>query len=125
MSLELHEWDIHIVCCGADGAGGAGDAAAAHDPPHQREPSPGLRPGSLVTRDSAVTASDDSRVDYEVKLADVEPRRTAVVAATTTWQEFPGLWGQLLGEVWDCLRAGGIYRGCRNIMLYLDNVPNV
>jgi effector-binding domain-containing protein len=72
-----------------------------------------------------VTAGDDGRVDYEVKLADVEPRRTAVVAATTTWQEFPGVWGQLLGEVWDCLRAGGIYRGCRNIMLYLDNVPNV
>lgn len=25
----------------------------------------------------------------------------------------------------DCLHAGGIYRGCRNIMLYLDDVPNV
>ena len=62
---------------------------------------------------------------YEVSLADVGSRATAVVAATTTWPQFPRLWGQLLGEVWDCLRAGGIERGCRNIMLYLDNVPNV
>ena len=37
----------------------------------------------------------------------------------------PALWGQLLGEVWDCLRAGGISGGCRNIMLYRDSVPNV
>ncbi len=35
------------------------------------------------------------------------------------------LWGQLLGEVWDCLRAGGIDHGCRNVMLYRGSVPNV
>jgi hypothetical protein len=64
-------------------------------------------------------------MDYEVSRTDVGSRRTAVVAATTTWQDFPALWGRLLGEVWDCLHAGGIYRGCRNIMLYRDNVPNV
>ena len=64
-------------------------------------------------------------MDYEVSLADATSRRTAVVPATTTWQEFPALWGQLLGEVWQCLRAGGIREGCRNIMLYLDGVPNV
>src|SRR4029077_18311624 len=34
MSYQLHEWDIHIVCRGADDAGGAGDAAA-HNPQHQ------------------------------------------------------------------------------------------
>jgi effector-binding domain-containing protein len=64
-------------------------------------------------------------MDYEVSLTHVGSRPTAVVTATTTWQDFPALWGQLLGEVWDCLRAGGINRGCRNIMLYLDGVPNV
>jgi effector-binding domain-containing protein len=64
-------------------------------------------------------------VDYEVSLIEAERRPTAVVAATTTWQEFPSLWGQLSGEVWTCLRASGINRGCRNIMLYLDDVPNV
>jgi effector-binding domain-containing protein len=64
-------------------------------------------------------------VEYEVRLAEVEARPTAVVAATTTWPEFPALWGQLLGEVWGCLRAGGINGGCRNIMLYRDQVPNV
>jgi hypothetical protein len=50
-------------------------------------------------------------MDYEVSVTEVESRRTAVVAATTTWQEFGSLWGELLGEVWDCLHAGGIYRG--------------
>jgi effector-binding domain-containing protein len=64
-------------------------------------------------------------VDDEVSLTEVGARATAVVAARTTWPDFPALWGQLLGEVWDCLRAGGIDRGCRNIMLYLDSVPNV
>lgn len=62
---------------------------------------------------------------YEVSLTEVTSRPTAVVAAATTWQEFPALWGQLLGEVWSCLRAGGITRGCRNVMLYLDDEPHV
>lgn len=61
----------------------------------------------------------------DVRLAVVEPAKTAVVAATTSWPEFPALWGELLGEVWACLRAAGINRGCRNIMLYRDDVPNV
>jgi hypothetical protein len=43
---------------------------------------------------------DDGRMDYEVSLTEVESRPAAVVAAATTWQEFPALWGQLLGEVW-------------------------
>jgi effector-binding domain-containing protein len=63
-------------------------------------------------------------MDYQVTVQDVQTRPTAVVTATTTWQEFPALWGKLLGEVWDCLRAGGITSGCRNIMLYRDG-PNV
>jgi effector-binding domain-containing protein len=64
-------------------------------------------------------------MDDELTLVEVEPRPTAVVAARTNWQDFPALWGQLLGEVWECLRAAGIHRGCRNIMLYRDDVPNV
>jgi effector-binding domain-containing protein len=64
-------------------------------------------------------------MDYEVTLADVPARRTAVVGATTTWQEFPTLWRELSGEVWACLRASGIERGCRNVMLYLDGTPTV
>lgn len=62
---------------------------------------------------------------YEVTVADVAARPTAVIAATTTWKEFPTLWKQLLDEVWACLRAGGIQRGCRNVMLYRDDVPHV
>jgi len=64
-------------------------------------------------------------MDYEVTVADVPARRAAVIAAATTWQEFPTLWGQLLGEVWGCLRAGGIERGCRSVILYGDSAPTV
>jgi effector-binding domain-containing protein len=80
---------------------------------------------SRLGRDAIEPVRHDGRMDYEVVVKDVPARQTAVVSATTTWQEFPALWGQLLGQVWDCLRAAGIYRGCRNIMLYLDDVPNV
>jgi effector-binding domain-containing protein len=64
-------------------------------------------------------------MNYQVAVKEVEARPTAVVPATTTWQEFPTLWRELSGEVWACLRAGGINRGCRNIMLYWDDVPRV
>jgi effector-binding domain-containing protein len=64
-------------------------------------------------------------MSHEVTVTEVASRPTAVVAATTTWQEFPPLWRELLDEVWACLRAGGIHRGCRNIMLYRDDVPLV
>jgi effector-binding domain-containing protein len=64
-------------------------------------------------------------MDYDVTEADVPARPTAVVAATTTWEEFPTLWGKLLDEVWQCLRASGIDRGCRNVMLYRDDTPRV
>jgi effector-binding domain-containing protein len=64
-------------------------------------------------------------MDYEVTATEVVARPTAVVAATTTWREFPTLWPGLLDEVWACLRAGGIDRGCRNVMLYRDDVPRV
>jgi effector-binding domain-containing protein len=48
-----------------------------------------------------------------------------VVAAATTWQEFPTLWRPMLDEVWACLRAAGITSGCRNVMLYRDSTPHV
>jgi effector-binding domain-containing protein len=64
-------------------------------------------------------------MSHQVTVSEVAARPTAVVAATTTWQRFPALWRELLDEVWACLHAGGIQRGCRNIMLYLDDVPHV
>ncbi len=64
-------------------------------------------------------------MSYQVSVTEVAARPTAVVAATTTWQEFPTLWKELLDEVWACLRAGGVHAGCRNIMLYRDEVPRV
>lgn len=65
-------------------------------------------------------------VDVAVKT--IEPTPTAVVAAATTWTEFPRMWGPMLDEVWGFLRGGapdGLYRQGHNIMLYKDAVPNV
>jgi effector-binding domain-containing protein len=56
-----------------------------------------------------------------ISLAVVPSRPTVVVP----WAVFPAPWFELLGEVWDCLRAGGIDRGCPNVMLYRDGVPAV
>ncbi|MGZ6675520.1 MAG: AraC family transcriptional regulator [Solirubrobacteraceae bacterium] len=49
---------------------------------------------------------------------------TAVIRETTTWERFPTLWGELLDEVWTYVRGAGVQAG-RNVMLYLDDVPNV
>ena len=64
-------------------------------------------------------------MDHLVDVIEVAARPTAVAAATTTWPEFPSLWKGMLDDVWACLRASGINRGCRNVMFYKDDVPNV
>ncbi len=60
-----------------------------------------------------------------VSVVDVPSLRTLVVAATTAWSRLPTVWPELSGEVWACLRAGGISSGCRNVMLYLDDRPRL
>ena len=63
-----------------------------------------------------------------VTVQTVEPTPTAVVAARTTWAEFPTVWGAMLDEVWRFLRGWapeGLYKEGHNVMLYLDDVPNV
>jgi hypothetical protein len=65
-------------------------------------------------------------VDVVVKT--IEPTPTAVVAAATTWAEFPKMWMPMLDEVWGFLRGGdpeGLYKQGHNVMLYTDDVPNV
>jgi effector-binding domain-containing protein len=49
---------------------------------------------------------------------------TAVIREQTTWARFPTLWRELLDEVWAHVRATEQRVG-RNVMLYLDDVPNV
>ena len=64
----------------------------------------------------------------EVSLRTVEPTPTAVVAAATTWAEFPQMWGPMLDQVWGFLRGSapeGLYQRGHNVMLYKDEVPNV
>jgi len=62
---------------------------------------------------------------YEVVTLTAQPRPTAVVAATTTWPEYPRLWGRLLDQVHANVHWGGSGHKGRNVMLYLDDVPHV
>jgi effector-binding domain-containing protein len=67
-----------------------------------------------------------------VTVVTVDPRPTAVVAQTTSWEEFPHLWSQLLEEVYAVIRsstqlateADGRPKW-RNVMLYKDHLPTV
>src|SRR5690349_7124023 len=64
-------------------------------------------------------------MEHEV-IATTAPRReTAVLAATTTWAEYPALWRRLLDEVHANVRWGGSGHKGRNVMLYLDGTPSV
>jgi effector-binding domain-containing protein len=66
-----------------------------------------------------------------VRFMTVEARPTAVVARTTTWTEFPKLWGALLGQVYEFVRprpelvTGDGDELWQNVMLYKDQRPDV
>ena len=66
-----------------------------------------------------------------VRFVTVAARPTAVVAQTTTWSEFPKLWGPLLGQVYEFVRArpelatGDDAERWQNVMLYKDQQPDV
>src|SRR4051794_15001319 len=59
-----------------------------------------------------------------VSIVATTPTPTAVIRETTTWARFPTLWGELLDQVWGYVRGAGVQAG-RNVMVYLDDVPNV
>ena len=61
----------------------------------------------------------------EVRLVTTSARPTAVVAATTTWEEFPSLWRSLLGQVYACLESVDPSDRGHNVMLYKDDLPSV
>jgi len=63
-------------------------------------------------------------MDDAVHIVTTAETPTAVVAETTTWEAFPQLWPDLLGDVWTFLRASGLSTG-RNVMLYKDHLPSV
>ena len=66
-----------------------------------------------------------------MRFATVDARPFAVVAQTTTWQEFPELWGPLLGQVYEFVRprpelaTGDGEELWQNVMLYKDQRPDV
>ena len=67
----------------------------------------------------------------DVRFITVEARPTAVVAETTTWAEFPRLWGHLLEKVYRFVRprpelaTGDGDELWQNVMLYKDQRPDV
>jgi effector-binding domain-containing protein len=62
---------------------------------------------------------------YPVTVQTRVAQPTAVIAAATTWAEYPALWPKLLDEVYAFVRGGGATQGGHNVMLYRDDVPNV
>jgi effector-binding domain-containing protein len=66
-------------------------------------------------------------MSVDIRTVLVEPTPTAVVAATTTWAEFPSRWRAMLDEVWSFLASApaGLYKHGHNVMFYKDDVPNV
>jgi effector-binding domain-containing protein len=66
-----------------------------------------------------------------VRLVTVVARPTAVVAQTTTWNEFPRPWGVLLGQVYEFVRprpelaTGDGDELWQNLMLYKDQRHDV
>ncbi|HEY5116926.1 MAG TPA: GyrI-like domain-containing protein [Nakamurella sp.] len=60
-----------------------------------------------------------------ISIATVPSRPTAVIAAATTWREFPRTWRVLLDQVHAGVRWAGSGRKGRSVMLYLDDLPHV
>jgi effector-binding domain-containing protein len=63
-------------------------------------------------------------MSFQVDTVTTTATPTAVIRESTTWERFPALWGQLLGEVWQFVRAHGLPAE-RNVMLYRDEVRDV
>jgi effector-binding domain-containing protein len=73
-----------------------------------------------------------SAVSSPVRVITVPARPTVVVAETTTWEQYPSLWGKLLGEVYAFVRACPDFEAgesqeprWQNVMLYKDQRPSV
>ncbi len=66
-----------------------------------------------------------------VSFVTVEPRPTAVVAQTTSWEQFPSVWPALLDEVYGFVRGredlatGDGGELWQNVMLYRNDTPVV
>ena len=69
-----------------------------------------------------------------VTVIEVQPRRTAVIAATTAWEDFPNLWRPMLDEVYAFVRDCPEFTAAiadtpgphwTNVMLYRAEAPNV
>jgi effector-binding domain-containing protein len=66
-----------------------------------------------------------------VTFVKIDPRPTAVIGQTTTWEDFPSVWGKLLDEVYRFVRTrthlatGDGAELWQNVMLYKDDRPDV
>src|ERR1700689_189980 len=62
---------------------------------------------------------------HAVREGETPGQPPAVIAEATTWSAFPSLWPRLLDTVWTAVRSSEEITPNRNVMLYLDDVPNV
>jgi effector-binding domain-containing protein len=74
-------------------------------------------PGNRLTMEAPVPP--------DVTVTVVSERPTAVVAAATTWPDFPAQWKPMLDQVYACLRRNGSPKQGSNVMLYKDDIPHV
>jgi hypothetical protein len=61
-----------------------------------------------------------STMDDAVRIVTAAQTPTAVVAETTSWEQFPRVWRALLAEVWVFVRGSDLTTG-GNVMLYKDD----
>jgi effector-binding domain-containing protein len=64
-------------------------------------------------------------MSYAVREVETAGHPTAVVVEATSWEDFPTLWPRLLDSVWAAVRSRDEITPNRNVMLYMDDVPNV
>jgi effector-binding domain-containing protein len=60
-----------------------------------------------------------------IELVTTAERATAVVRCATSWDQFPSLWRELLDDVYAFLATSEVRQEGHNVMLFLDDVPNV
>ena len=63
-------------------------------------------------------------MEHAVSIVATSAAPTAVIREATTWERFPRCGASSSDEVWTYVRGAGVQAG-RNVMLYLDDVPNV
>ena len=103
----------------------------AHGVANFPDPAPGRPAGACTPRRRRRLKYTRPIAEIGVTFVRVDPRPIAVIAQSTTWKDFPQVWGPLLDEVYrfvrsrDELATGAGDERWQNIMLYKSDRPDV